>query len=287
MSQELSGKVAIITGGASGIGEGTAELFVQEGARIVIADVNEARGQEVAARLGPAARFMRTDVSIRDDIQAVVDFAVSEFGGLHIMFNNAGIAETPRLFMDDDLPNFDRILKTNLVGVLLGTQIAARHMIKAGGGSIINTSSLAGLSPGPGHTSYRAAKVGIVGFTQSVAIELGRHLVRVNCICPGNIVSNIGTYAAPGPGIPEEALERMRDTIKAARMKMQPLQRQGTATDIGQAAVFLGSDRSQYVTGVILPVDGGLAAGFVSNYNIPEVIAEAKAEALAQAQPAN
>jgi NAD(P)-dependent dehydrogenase (short-subunit alcohol dehydrogenase family) len=283
MAQELAGKTAIITGGASGIGAATAELFVQEGANVVIADVDDARGDELARQLGGPARFKHTDVSVREEVQTLVYHAVAEFGSLDIMFNNAGISETARPFMADDLPNFDRIVKVNLMGVLLGTQIAARHMIAAGGGSIINTSSLAGVSPGVGHTSYRATKVGIVGFTQSVAIELGQDLVRVNCICPGNIVTGIGTYAAPGPGIPEEALEQMREKIMAARMKMQPLQRQGTPTDIGQAAVFLGSDRSRYITGVVLPVDGGLAAGTISGNNIGAVVAQAKAEALAQA----
>jgi len=280
---ELTGKVAVITGGANGIGAATAELFVDEGAKVVIADIDAERGTELAGRLGGAARFKAIDVSVAEQVQSLVDFAISEFGGLNVMFNNAGISETVRPFMEDELVNFERILKVDLLGVLLGTRIAAKYMAAVGGGSIINTSSLAGIRPGIGHTSYRAAKASIVHFTQSAAIELGRSLVRVNCICPGNIVTGIGTYAPPGPGIPEEALERMRNRILEARMKVQPLKRQGTPTDVAQAAVFFGSDRSQYVTGVILAVDGGQAAGMLGN-ELGAEVAAAKAEALAEAR---
>src|SRR5262250_615144 len=158
MGQELSGKVAIVTGGASGIGRATVELFVEEGAKVVIADVDAARGEEVAAKLGAAAAFKRTDVANADEIQELVDFAVSRFGGLHVMFNNAGISGSmSRRFLDDELNDFERVMAVKLFGVMVGSQRAARHMVRHGGGSIINTSSIAGINAGGGVMTYRAS----------------------------------------------------------------------------------------------------------------------------------
>lgn len=262
MSRELAGKVAIVTGGANGIGRGTVELFVEHGAHVVIADIDEQRGAELASRLGRGTRFKRTDVSKRDEVQSLVDFAVSEFGGLHVMFNNAGLSDTSygRL-LDEDFSKFERVMQVNLLGVMLGTQIAARHMSGNGGGSIINTASLAGLRAGFGFSMYRAAKAGIVHFSKSAAIELGEYLVRVNCICPANVQTEMGTFAAPEPGMTEEQAARMHGAIERIRMSRQPLKRRGYASDIANAAMFLGSDRSVYVTGQILAIDGGASAG--------------------------
>lgn len=262
MAQELSGKVAIVTGGAKGLGAGMAELFVEEGAKVVIADVDEARGRDFAAGLGANARFRRTDVSNRNEVQALVDFAVAEFGGLHVMCNNAGITDNSfgRL-MEIEFEQFERVMKVNVLGVMLGTQIAARHMSKHGGGSIINTSSIGGVSAGHGFPIYRASKAAVINFTKAAAIDLGEYLVRVNCICPGNIPTEMATYSAPVPGMTDEAAERARSAIRAIRMGRQPLKRQGTARDIAEAALFLGSDRAQQITGQMLSVDGGATAG--------------------------
>ena len=146
MSKELSGKVAIITGGAAGIGRGTAELFVDEGAKVVIADVDEDRGRSLSATLGHATRFKYTDVAKREDVQALVNFAVAEFGGLHIMFNNAGVSDAAYgNLLDDDFIHFERVMRVNVLGVMLGTQLAARHMAAHGGGSVINVASIAGV----------------------------------------------------------------------------------------------------------------------------------------------
>src|SRR5262245_41141226 len=137
MGQELIGKVAIVTGGAGGLGRATVELFVEEGAKVVIADVDTQRGEELAAKLGGAAAFKRTDVASADEIQALVDFTVERFGGLNVMFNNAGISGGMRLrFLDDDLSEFQHVMAVNLFGVMIGSQRAARHMVKNGGGSI-------------------------------------------------------------------------------------------------------------------------------------------------------
>ena len=262
MSQELAGKAAIITGGANGLGRGTVELFVEEGARVVIADLDEARGQQLADRLGPATRFKRTDVSRREDVQAVVDFTIAEFGGLHIMNNNAGLPDQSfGPMLDHDFAQFDRIMQVNLLGVMLGTQIAGRHMARQGAGSIINTSSIGGVNAGWGFTMYRAAKAAVINFTKLAAIELGPQLVRVNCLCPGNILTEMAAYAAPEPGMSETEVERLHAAINAVRMSRQPLKRQGSPRDIAETALFLASDRSQQMTGQVLSVDGGATAG--------------------------
>jgi NAD(P)-dependent dehydrogenase (short-subunit alcohol dehydrogenase family) len=162
VSQELSGKVAIVTGGASGIGRATVELFVAEGAKVVVADVDVERGEALAAELGGGAIFRKTNVADQAEVQALVDAAVAEFGGLHIMFNNAGIMPPTALrFLDLDFGDFRKVMEVNLLGVMMGSQFAARHMAKNGGGSIINTSSIAGIVAGYGFWDYRASKAAV------------------------------------------------------------------------------------------------------------------------------
>ena len=246
MAGRLDGKVAVVTGGASGIGQATAELFVEEGAEVVIADVNDDSGEEVAAKLGEAAAFKHTDVSSADEVQAVVDFAVERFGGLHVMVNNAGIAGSPRRFIKDDFRDFDRVMAVNRLGVMVGTQRAARYMATNGGGAIVNVTSIAGINAGPGFTTYRAAKAAVVHLTKSTAIELAEQAVRVNCIAPAHIETPINSS--------------LYDVSVIVRL-MQPLQRQGTPRDVAAAALYLASDAAAQVTGVILPVDGGTTAG--------------------------
>lgn len=280
MSQELSGKVAIVTGGASGLGRATVELFAKEGAKVVMADVNTDLGEqaaELAARGGHVVRFKRTDVSNADEVQALVDFAVSEFGGLHVMFNNAGISSAMyERFLDDDLKDFQRVMGINLLGVMTGTQRAARHMAKHGGGSIINTASVAGYLAGYGVMTYRASKAAVIHFSKSAAIDLAAYGIRVNCIAPGSIRTPMSTYGEPG--MSDEAAQRLRVAIDAAAMAGQPLKRPGKPEDVAQAALYLGSDRSVQVTGMLLPVDGGITAGDPVNH-LQEIM-QARAEAL-------
>jgi NAD(P)-dependent dehydrogenase (short-subunit alcohol dehydrogenase family) len=240
---ELDGKVAIVTGGANGIGRAMVELFVAEGARVVIADLDDDAGEAVAARIGDAATFAHTDVSDRDSVAAVVDLAVERFGGLHVMVNNAGIASSMRRLMDDDLRDFDRVMGVDLYGVMMGTQEAARRMGE--GGSIVSTTSIAGVVPGIGFSAYRVAKAGVIHFTKCAAIELAERGIRVNVIAPGNIATDINAAF---------------DT-RSIVARMQPLQRLGTPADVANAAVYLASDRSAQVTGVLLPVDGGTTTG--------------------------
>jgi NAD(P)-dependent dehydrogenase (short-subunit alcohol dehydrogenase family) len=278
VAQELSGKVAIVTGGCGGLGRATVELFAKEGAKVVIADVDAEVGEQAAADLGGSVRFKRTDVSNADDVQALVDFAVSEFGGLHIMCNNAGISGVmvDRL-LDDDLKDFQHVMGINLLGVMLGTQRAARHMAKHGGGSIINTASVAGYLAGFGVMTYRASKAAVIHFTKSAAIDLAGHAIRVNCIAPGSIRTAMSSYAEPGMN--EDTAERLRAAIKATALAGQPLKRPGKPEDVAQAALYLGSDRSAQVTGMLLPVDGGITAGDPVNH-LQEIM-QARAAALA------
>ncbi len=245
MEQLLAGKVAIVTGGASGLGRATVERFVEQGARVVIADVNTEAGEALAGALGVAAVFRRTDVSQADEVQALVDFAVARFGGLDIMVNNAGISGAAHYsFLEDDLQDFDRVIQVNLYGVMIGSQCAARYMADHGGGVIINTASLAGIKPGLPLISYRAAKAGVIHFTRSIALDLGKHGIRVNCIAPGHIPAGMTFY---------DMSERIRLT--------QPLPRQGTPEDVANAALYLASDLSAQITGHVLPVDGGTSVG--------------------------
>lgn len=262
MSNELSGKVAIVTGGANGIGRGTVEVFVQEGAKVIIADLDEDRGRRLSAELGTATRFKRTDVSKREEVQALIDYALAEFGALHVMFNNAGISDNSHgSLLENDFAPFEQVMRVDVLGVMLGTQIAARHMVKHGGGSIINTSSIGGLKSGHGFPIYRSAKAGVIEFTKSAAIELGPHLVRVNCVCPGNIPTDLGTFQTPEPGMTQAQADRIYNAVRGARMNYQPLKRQGQPSDIGNAVMFLASDRSLQITGQVLSVDGGATAG--------------------------
>ena len=261
MPSELSGKVAVITGGSSGIGLGVAQRFLADGARVVVADLDPDRGEAVVADLGSDAVFHRTDVADPDQVTSLVAFAVERFGGLHIMFNNAGISgiRHPTL-LDDDFADFHRVMDVNLLGVMVGTRDAARHMATAGGGSIINISSIGGMQAAPSQWAYHLSKASVIMFTKAAAIGLGQHHVRVNCIAPGNIESPILEQTMVSHLPEEERAETMR-RIRAYILSKQPLPVQGTTDDIAEAALYFAGDRSSYVTGTILPVDGGLVAG--------------------------
>ena len=278
MGQELEGKVAIITGGASGIGRATVQLFVEHGAKVVIADLDALRGAELAKALGANALFKRTDVADADQVQALVDFAVARFGGLHVMFNNAGISGAMHgRFLDDALKDFQRVMGVNLLGVMLGSQRAARHMARQGGGSIINTSSIAADLAGFGVMTYRASKAAVVQFSKSIAIDLAEYGIRVNCIAPGHIPTEMTAYAAPG--MTQDAVERVGKAVGAVLMANQPLKRRGSPQDVAEAALYLAGDRSAQVTGMVLPVDGGITAGDPVNHL--QAIMAARARAMA------
>jgi NAD(P)-dependent dehydrogenase (short-subunit alcohol dehydrogenase family) len=260
MAFELANKVAVITGGAAGIGAATARHFVKEGAQVVIADINADQGEALEAELGPDCAFKYTDVSRREDLDELVRFTVETFAGLDIMFNNAGISGKmqPNL-LDDDFEDFERVLKVDLLGVMMGTQIAARHMREHGGGSIINTTSIGGIQAGCSVLSYRAAKAGVIHFSKSAAIDLAEYGIRVNCIAPGGIPSQLLSTAT---GDPESADGTgVTTAIRQIMADDRPLRFAGDGSDIANAAIYLGSDRSRFVTGIVLPVDGGITAG--------------------------
>jgi NAD(P)-dependent dehydrogenase (short-subunit alcohol dehydrogenase family) len=257
---ELAGKVAIVTGGASGIGRGIVEKFVAEGARIVVADVETDKGEALAAALGPDAFFRRTDVSDPEQVGALVAAAVERFGGLHVMVNNAGVSsKMHRRFFDDDLADFHRVMAVNVLGVMAGTRDAARHMAAHGGGSIINVSSIGGIQAGGGVMTYRASKAAVIQFTKSAAIELAHYEIRVNTIAPGNIPTPL--VAKSAVNMDPEQIERFEATIRQTMRDDRPLKREGTPEDVAEAALYFATDRSRYVTGTVLPVDGGTSAG--------------------------
>jgi NAD(P)-dependent dehydrogenase (short-subunit alcohol dehydrogenase family) len=261
MANELTGKVAIVTGGSSGIGRGAAERFVAEGARVVIADVDRERGEAFAASCGPNAAFKQTDVADAEQVGKLVAFAVETFGGLHIMLNNAGIsgARRPRL-LDEDFSDFHRVMAVNLLGVMLGTREAARHMAANGGGSIINISSVGGIQSAPGLWAYHTSKAAVIMFTRCAAVDLGEYAIRVNCVAPGNIETPI-LSSVLAANMPEQEKAQLMSAVRKFIMSRQPLQRQGTPDDVAEAVVYFGSERSRYVTGTVLPVDGGMLAG--------------------------
>jgi NAD(P)-dependent dehydrogenase (short-subunit alcohol dehydrogenase family) len=262
VSNELEGKVAIVTGGASGLGEGLARRFAAEGAKVLIGDVDRDAGDALAADIGADAHFVEADVSDLDQVSGLVTTAVEHFGGLHVMVNNAGVSGTMhRRFLDDDLADFDKVMAVNLRAVMAGTRDAARHMRDHGGGSIINLTSIGGIQAGGGVMTYRASKAAVIQFTKSAAIELAHYEIRVNAIAPGNIRTNIVRKSAAGEDL--EKLEQFEDTIRAQMRADRPLKREGTVEDVAEAALYFATDRSRYVTGTVLPVDGGTSAGKV------------------------
>jgi NAD(P)-dependent dehydrogenase (short-subunit alcohol dehydrogenase family) len=262
MTDELEGKVAIVTGGASGIGRGIVERFLDEGAKVVIADVQRELGEKLGADSGSNALFHYTDVGDQAQVRQLVATTVEEFGGLHVMVNNAGISSPLKKgLFDEDLAEFDRVMRVNVLGVMAGTRDAARHMADHGGGSIINISSIGGIQPGGGVASYRASKAAVIHFTKCAAIELAHYEVRVNCIAPGNIPTPLLQTAATDED--RERLERFEARIRQQMRDDRPLKREGTPNDVAEAVLYFATERSRYVTGTVLPVDGGTVAGKV------------------------
>jgi NAD(P)-dependent dehydrogenase (short-subunit alcohol dehydrogenase family) len=251
MTTRLDGRVAVITGGASGIGEGTVRRFVEEGARCVIADIQDGPGEALAQELGAATTFVHADVSREDETSALVDAAVAHFGRLDCMFNNAGILGAVGPIAETDGRAWLRSMDVLLNSVFFGVKHAARVMIAKGdGGTIINTTSTAGLRAGLGPHAYTTAKHGVVGLTQSVATELGRHGIRVNAIAPGATVSAMTAYVSTGDaGALDEASKRIASKV--------PLRRPGFPLDIANAALYLASDESGWTNGAVIVVDGG------------------------------
>jgi NAD(P)-dependent dehydrogenase (short-subunit alcohol dehydrogenase family) len=254
----LASKVAVVTGGASGIGEATVRLFVAEGASVVIADVQDDRGHRLAAELGARAAYAHADVSREAHVKAAVEVAVTRFGRLDCIFNNAGSVGVGGRIAEVPVDGFDETLGVLLRGVFLGMKHAAPVMKRQGGGSIISTASVAGLQTGLGPHVYSAAKAAVIHLTRSVAMELGEHNIRVNCICPGGIATPI---FGKGLGLSPERAEEIVPLMKGVLENLQPIKRAGVPDDIAQAALWLASDDSTFVNGHALVVDGGLTGG--------------------------
>ncbi|MFZ0888098.1 MAG: SDR family oxidoreductase [Candidatus Binataceae bacterium] len=251
---KLDGKVAMITGAASGIGRATAVRFAGEGASVVLADLNVEGGASAVRECkenGGNAVFQRADVSVEGDIKAAIDRAVKEFGRLDITFNNAGLGGAVGTIEETTAENWDRTMAVLLRAVVLGMKYSVPEMRKVGGGSIISTASVAGLRGGAGPHAYSAAKAAVINLTRSVALEVGKDRIRVNCICPGGINTPLLSKHIPGG---EQVTGQFLSII-------QPIPRAGRPEDIAAMALFLASDDAEWVTGTAMVVDGGLTAG--------------------------
>ncbi len=250
----MDGKVAVITGGGSGIGAGTVRRFVDEGARVLIADLDVERGQALSEELGEATSFLATDVSKEEDVAAMIAEATDLWGRLDCLFNNAGFGGALGPIASTSVDDYDLTMDVLLKGVFLGMKHAAPVMTEQGSGSIISTASVAGLRPGYAPHLYSVAKCAVIHLTKSVALELGEANVRVNAICPGFIATPL---AAGHPDADEQRLQKMRDGSARA----QVMGRVGEADDIAAMALFLASDDSAWITGREFVVDGGFEAG--------------------------
>jgi NAD(P)-dependent dehydrogenase (short-subunit alcohol dehydrogenase family) len=259
----LEGKVAVITGGTSGIGACTAEVFVANGAKVVIVGRRQDRGEKLAQKLGDAASFMRTDVSVEADVKAMIDHAVDRFGRLDCLMNNAGRGSQFAAIAEVDLEQFDAVIAVHLRAVLAGMKYAVRVMAVQGTGSIINVASVNGIRAGLGGHYYSAAKAAVIHLTRCAAVELGEKGIRVNSLSPGMIATGaFGKYTDMQSNDADDHPEYAEAAISSILPRWQPLQYVGRVDDIAQAALFLASDASRFVTGHNLVVDGGISAGW-------------------------
>jgi NAD(P)-dependent dehydrogenase (short-subunit alcohol dehydrogenase family) len=259
----LAGKVAVITGGTSGIGARTAALFVAQGAKVVIAGRREGKGQSLAATLGDAASFIRTDVTVEADVKAMIDHAVTRFGRLDCLMNNAGTGSQRAALAEADLETFDATVAVHLRAVLAGIKHAVPVMAAQGTGSIITVASVNGIRAGIGGLYYSIAKAGAIHLTHCAAVELGELGMRINTISPGPIATGIfGKGAGLRSDEADERIDLAETAIAAVLPRWQPLPYVGSADDIANAALFLASDASRLITGHNLVVDGGTTAGW-------------------------
>uniref|UniRef100_A0A5B7BX12 Putative secoisolariciresinol dehydrogenase isoform X2 n=1 Tax=Davidia involucrata TaxID=16924 RepID=A0A5B7BX12_DAVIN len=269
ISRKLEGKVALITGAASGIGKETATKFIDNGAKVVISDIQQQLGQDTATELGPNASFITCDVTKESDISKAVDYTVSKHGQLDIMFNNAGVAcHTPPSIADLDLAAFDRVMAINIRGVVAGIKHASRVMIPRRTGSILCTASVTGIMGGLSQHTYSISKFTVIGIVKSVAAELCKHGIRVNCISP---------FAIPTPFVMEE-MSQFFPGVNAQQL-IDMIHNAGVLegaycepSDIANAALYLASDDAKYVSGHNLVVDGGFTSMKTLGFSAPDQV---------------
>jgi len=263
MAQVLAGKVAVITGSTSGIGARTAELFVSEGASVVIAGRRHEQGEKLARALGATASFIRTDVSVELDVKKMIDHAVDRFGRLDCLVNNAGTGSQRVGIADVDLADFDAAIAVHVRGVLAGMKHAVPVMAAQGSGSIVNIASINGTRAGLGGHYYSTAKAAVIHLTRCAAVELGEKGIRVNSLSPGPIATGI---FGKGAGLAADEADQQPELAEAALARVlprwQPIPTVGSVDDIAQAALFLASDASRLISGHNLVVDGGISAGW-------------------------
>jgi NAD(P)-dependent dehydrogenase (short-subunit alcohol dehydrogenase family) len=268
MVGRLEGKVAVVTGAASGIGAATTRLFVAEGASVVMADVQDARCERMVEELGPKTSFRHCDVTQEREVGAAVQHAVEKYGRLDVMFNNAGKGHPEGLIQDLPPEMFHEVVDVLLGGVAFGMKHAVPVMKAQKSGSITNTASVAGLGIGYGGHMYSACKAAVIHLTRSVANEVGEENGRVNAIAPGAIPTAI--FGRVG-GLDQEAAEALIPMLKMGFVKAQPIPRSGEAVDIAEAALWLASDASSFVTGICLPVEGGMTTGKLRSQRMAEL----------------
>lgn len=247
----LADKVAVITGAGSGMGKAMAELFVREGAQVVLGDLS-GEEQAVAASLGDAAVGVACDVAHEDQVEALIATAEQRFGRLDILCNNAGFGGTMAPLADQTAEHWDRVHAVNIRGVFLGMKYGIAAMLRGCGGAIVNTGSASAVVGWKGHSVYGAAKAGVHQMTRAAALDYAKAGIRVNAIAPGTIWTGLVPQSKDVPVPPADGF----------RLPGIPMDRWGLASDIANAALFLASDEAAYITGAILPVDGGYCIGF-------------------------
>lgn len=245
---ELSGKVALVTGGSSGIGRAIAKLFAREGAKVVIGDIHPGNTVEEISRDGGTSIFVKTDVRVTEEVRRLVEAAIREYGRLDIVCNDAGIELIKRL-VDTTEDEWDRVFDTNLKGVFLVSKQALPHFIEQKSGVVVNVASQLGIVGGERWGAYCASKAGVIQLTKVMALEYARYNIRANCVCPGAIET---------PMVERElSMEPNRELASKVMISQHPIGRLGTPEEIAQAVLFLASSRSSFVTGAALVADGG------------------------------